>query len=377
MKRVIFILLICALLVHLHVWALEDVTVLKEDVTVLIKKLEDANESIRQEARKQLLDIIWQKSVRPLAEKKEFEEGDILLSDIDGNGTIEIIASIKAWLDGYIAVLDETLSTIQVIEVGEGDVTMQVKVVKITNLLGEEEQALIIEDKYGGSAGYNRWIEIHQWGQGKFTKVWSRSIEESWYWFRDAFDRFSVPTGGTCARAKVQIVDLDQDGIREIVRIWEMYKNEWSSCEVEELSGGETVEWVQKLERAKVEIEMGGSLDRILDRLDITTETHPVKFESDVNFDKVTSGYETFRRFKETYSWNKDFNRYIQHTVRITKDTTVMVDKESVSIASGTVVGVLGNDFQEGFNPDSVDVVLPDGRIVSVDKGMTTSNFQK
>lgn len=79
--------------------------------------------------------------------------------------------------------------------------------------------------------------------------------------------------------------------------------------------------------------------------------------------------------FKETYFWNNDFNRYIQYTARITKDTMERVGSESVSIASGTVVGVLGFDLGRSFPydynfPYSVYVVLPDGRTVYVDKGI-------
>ena len=160
---------------------------------------------------------------------------------------------------------------------------------------------------------------------------------------------------GTFARAKVQIVDIDQDGIREIVRIWELYERnaQWQDL----------FEWEQKAEHVKVELEMGSSLDGPI----TTFKTHSVEAKiSGIDFDKLISEYEFVYRAKEIFFWNKDFNRYIQYKARITKDTT----SDGTSIASGTVVGVLGSDFQKGFDQDLTDVVLLDGRIVSVDKGI-------
>jgi len=309
------------------------------DLTDLIKNLEDPNESIQQEAQKQLMDIIRQKFGEDLI---WYSGTDIFLSDIDGDGIREIIASF--WMNnlGIIAVVDETLSPIQVIDLRDSPPAANAgdsPIVKTTDLLGEGKLALIIESStHMGTGLGTRDIAIYQWGQGKFTEVWQGLTH----------DMNSAEYLGFVheASAKVQIVDLDQDGIREIVIIGKVYDSAWEEQAEEEQETGQ----------AKVEIEMG--------YLDDATET----FES---------GYEVVYRFKEIFFWNKAFNRYIQYTARITKDTTA--SPNNVSIASGTVVGVLGQDHRRdygfgsigdilGSNP--VAVILPDGQIVEVDKGV-------
>jgi len=281
-----------------------------EGLTDWIKKLEDANESIRQETKKQLLDIIWQKNVRPLVEKKDkesgtsyasgFGEADILLSDIDGDGSKEIIASIGLFrYYGYVAVMDKTLSALQELDVYERPI------VNIIDLLGEGKQALIIESGGGAGTGIGqRMIEIYQWTQGNFTKIWEGIIK-----------KWDVATSiySYSLRAKVQIVDLDQDGIREIVRIGEI-----SEGKCKEQPEGE-----QETGRARVEIEMGEEISE--------PEIETGAGLRDLS--KVMSGYQVVYKFKETFFWNKDFNYYIQYTARITEDTATM-DGEPVSIAS-------------------------------------------
>jgi len=311
-----------------------------ENLPDLIKKLEDPDESIQQQAEDQLVDIIWITIVDPdyRGGYLFFEEADIFLSDIDGDGIREIIASFSMGTGmgrgGNIAVVDETLSTIQVIDVG-ADPT-----VKTTDLFGEGKLALIIESSthLGTGLGTSD-IAIYQWRQGKFTEVWEGFSE-------DVDDQGHLGTHFT--RAKVQIVDLDQDGIREIVRIGKTDDSAWAELPLPE--GVEDRE-------LKVEIEMGSFKDA-----DLQTR-------SGIDFGGgggVELGYQVVYKFKEIFFWNKDFNHYIQYKARVTKETTVMVGSESVSIPSGTVVGVLTGDYGSG----SVSVVLPDGRIGRVDKGV-------
>ena len=353
------------------------------------KRLQDPDPSIAQEAKKQLLNMLWKKVIQPGLDERKKEEGihdtiqadgileksDILLSDIDGNGTKEIIVSISVYPSiyregiGYVIVIDESSSTIQVIKVGGNPV------VTTTDLLGQGKQALIFQD--GGSDLALGWygLRIYQWEQGKFIEVWSGITAE-----RGGIDRYSG-----AIRARIQIVDLNHDGIREIVRIGEGF--------IDEPVGPPFDEWLYsegEPPQAKVEMELGSDMNG-------ATKAYPEEFlkvSPEIDFNKIE--YQLAYRFREEFFWNKNFKHYIQYVARITEYTTAFIGSEAISIGSGTLVGVLSSlsadrriiiagsispdepleeyildDIGNGLKSDLLTVIMLDGRIVLVNAEKT------
>ena len=279
-----------------------------------VEMLTNTDDSTQQKAKQQLLNIIWQNTIHPLVKKLEdesnyfhaerFKTDDVFLSDIDGNRSKEIIASITVpqWGQGegigYVIIMDENLSVTQVIKVGMNPVII------ITNLLGEGKPAIIIKSGKSGWFGWNG-IRIYQWEQEKLHEIWSGITSES-----VGIDRYSG-----AIRTRIQIVDLDRDGIREIVRIGEGYLNEPVGPPYED----------QELIQPKIEMELGSIMN-------VTTEEYPneISISPDIDFDEIE--YKLAYKFREVFFWNKHFKHYIKYIARITEDTTTYIGSEAIPI---------------------------------------------
>jgi hypothetical protein len=290
----------------------------------------------REEAEK-LVERVWQE----LLNKGEYESASLMVADVDGDGQEEAIValSISRRGEGIVAIFRKKGEDYALWDKISCDGSPKVKTVDV---LGNGKQALIIQSLTGG-AKWGRWsVRVHQRGKGEFAEIWKGVTVE---------DGVSL-NGRYNTNAEVQFIDLNGDGVREIVRIGVVSKSEY-----EEQPG---------LEEAQLP--------------EIESETE-VFSDRDI-FSRATLGYEAVCKFRETFFHDKEFNYYIQYKARVTQDTKTKEANilERIPIAAGTRVGVL-SVFSAAYShflslDTPIFVILPDSRVVPLDSGALERIYQ-
>jgi hypothetical protein len=316
---------------------------------------------LSKEEAERLVERVWQ----DLSDKRDYERvgiydyeyASIMVADVDGDGQEEVIVAVSVVQrgEGVIAVFrkqGEEYALCDQISCG-GSVE-----IKAVDLFGDGRQALVIESLDGGAKWGRSTVRVYQWGKEGFAKIWEGVTTE---------DGFS-PNSKYNTDAEVQFTDLNRDGVREIVRIGVVYKGEW-----EKQPG---------LEEAQLP-EIGIKTKLYPERLNWIVEIGKALYRDHVDFNEIASGYEAVYEFRETYFYDKEFNRYIQYKARVIQDTKTKEANilERIPIAAGTRVGILGI-FSEAYNrvlslDSSIFVVLPDSRVVQLDRGILERIYQE
>jgi hypothetical protein len=221
-----------------------------------------------------------------LLSEKEYElvyKASLMYADVDGNGQEEVVMTVPVHREGIIAIIRKQ----------DGEYAVWKRIdrpgaweIKTFDLFGDGRQALIVPGSASGSGCYYGTVSIFLWNGKEFAEIWAGTTSS--YEFVLSYTRYEV-------QARVQIVDLDGDGIREIVRKGVLHKGEWQHP-------------FEKRSDSVVELEIASPRGEIGEPPPLNLLRGMERLIKDIY--EPEWGYEAAYRFKETYFWNATSQKY-------------------------------------------------------------------
>jgi hypothetical protein len=257
----------------------------------------------------------------------DYESACVMVADMDGDSREEVIVAITvAWkADGFIAILRKEQEDYRLLSQINCDGSPEG--LRAMDLSGDGKQALIVEPLTARAAKWKREsVQVYRWDEGKLVNIWEGATSE---------DGFSMDYKYK-SDAKVQFMDLNGDGMQEIIRSGVVYKAEWEKqpgLKGVRLPEIEKMLFPEQLKRDEPAMDFAG----------------------------IRSGYEAIYKFRQTFFYDEDFRHYIQYKARVTRNTN--------SVAAGTRVGVMGTLSEAYISLLSlapIFVVLPDSRVIQL-----------
>ena len=301
----------------------------EENVQHRIKSVSGLSE----EEAGELVDRVWKDNAARYISVPiyDYESASVMVADMDGDSREEAMVAITvAWkAAGFIAILrreQEDYRLLSQVDCGSPEG------LRVMDLFGDGKQALIVEPVTTRGAKYGREsVQVYRWDAGKLVNIWEGATSEGGFSMNYKYE----------SDAKVQFMDLNGDGVQEIMRSGTVYKAEW-----EEKPGLKEAE--------------------LLENDDLLV---PSEFKEGVpvmNSAGISSCYQAVYIFRQTFFYDREFEHYIQYKAKVTRDTE--------SAAAGTRVGVLGilSEAYTSLLPLAPTfVVLPDSRVIQLpDRGI-------
>lgn len=284
---------------------------------------------LSEEEAKRLVDKVWKDNEErdvyvPIY---DYDSACVMVADMDGDSREEVIVAITvAWkAAGFIAILGKEQEDYR--SLSQVDCDGSPEGLRTIELFGDGKQALIVEPVTARGSKFRREsVQVYRWDEGKLVNIWEGTSSE---------DGFSMNYKYK-SDVKVQFMDLNGDGVQEIMRSGTVYKAEW-----EEKPGLKEAELLEN-----DDLLVPGELK----------EGVPV-----MNSAGISSCHQAVYIFRQTFFYDEEFRHYIQYKARITRDTE--------SIAAGTRVGVLGilSEAYTSLLPLAPTfVILPDSRVIQL-----------